>query len=101
MLRDPKHAQWVRGYYGLLDAMRVYVKEYHTTGLVWNPKVGPTFYSFVMSVMKALPRVYQLHNTNRVLQLVGLRLLHRRHQLPFNPPAQKPLQEALQPFLLN
>jgi adenylyl cyclase-associated protein len=39
--KDPKHAQWVRGYYGLLDAMRVYVKEYHTTGLVWNAKGVP------------------------------------------------------------
>jgi len=38
--RDLKHLQWVRGYYGVLDGLRAYVKEYHTTGLKWNPKAS-------------------------------------------------------------
>ncbi|KAF7967661.1 hypothetical protein HWV62_33587 [Athelia sp. TMB] len=38
--KDPKHAQWVRGLYSVIDGMRVYVKEYHMTGLIWNPKKG-------------------------------------------------------------
>ena len=38
-LRDPKHAEWVNSYVAILNAMQSYVKEYHTTQLVWNPKV--------------------------------------------------------------
>ena len=37
--RDPKHVEWVRGYIALLEELRKYVMEYHTTGLVWNPNV--------------------------------------------------------------
>ena len=40
--RDPKHGEWVKAYYNLLDGMRTYVKEYHTTGLTWNPKASCT-----------------------------------------------------------
>ncbi|GBE82618.1 Adenylyl cyclase-associated protein [Sparassis crispa] len=36
--KDAKHAEWVRGYVGLLEELRKYIMEYHTTGLVWNPK---------------------------------------------------------------
>ena len=38
--RDPRHAEWVRGFMAVLDEMKRYVMEYHTTGLVWNPKVN-------------------------------------------------------------
>jgi adenylyl cyclase-associated protein len=37
--RDPKHAEWVRTYVAILEEMRKYIMEYHTTGLAWNPKV--------------------------------------------------------------
>ena len=37
--RDAKHVEWVNMYVAALDAMQAYVKEYHTAGLVWNPKV--------------------------------------------------------------
>lgn len=37
--RDAKHVEWVRAYTAILDEMRKYVMEYHTTGLVWNAKV--------------------------------------------------------------
>ncbi|OBZ75884.1 Adenylyl cyclase-associated protein [Grifola frondosa] len=36
--KDPKHAEWVKGYISLLEELKKYVMEYHTTGLVWNPK---------------------------------------------------------------
>ncbi|KAI0329833.1 cyclase-associated protein [Cubamyces sp. BRFM 1775] len=36
--KDPKHAEWVKAYIALLEEMRKYIMEYHTTGLVWNPK---------------------------------------------------------------
>ncbi|KAI0373302.1 cyclase-associated protein [Pilatotrama ljubarskyi] len=36
--KDPKHAEWVKAYIGLLEEMRKYVMEHHTTGLTWNPK---------------------------------------------------------------
>ncbi|KAI1788499.1 cyclase-associated protein [Ganoderma leucocontextum] len=34
--KDPKHAEWVKGYISLLEDMRKYIVEYHTTGLKWN-----------------------------------------------------------------
>ena len=37
--RDPKHAEWVKAYVSLLEELRKYIMDYHTTGLVWNPKV--------------------------------------------------------------
>ncbi|KAH9932144.1 cyclase-associated protein [Amylocystis lapponica] len=36
--KDPKHGEWVKGYSALLEELRKYIVEYHTTGLVWNPK---------------------------------------------------------------
>ncbi|KAI0948560.1 hypothetical protein AcV7_010454 [Taiwanofungus camphoratus] len=36
--KDPRHADWVRAYSSLLEELRKYIMEYHTTGLVWNPK---------------------------------------------------------------
>ncbi|KAI9056890.1 hypothetical protein FKP32DRAFT_1585029 [Trametes sanguinea] len=36
--KDPKHAEWVKAYLGLLEEMRKFIMEHHTTGLVWNPK---------------------------------------------------------------
>jgi hypothetical protein len=38
-LRDPKHIEWVNSYVAIFTAMQSYVKEYHSTGLVWNPRV--------------------------------------------------------------
>ncbi|KAI0806951.1 cyclase-associated protein [Fomes fomentarius] len=35
--KDPKHAEWVKSYLSLLEELRKYVMEHHTTGLVWNP----------------------------------------------------------------
>lgn len=34
--KDARHADWVRGYVAILDEMKRYVMEYHTTGLTWN-----------------------------------------------------------------
>lgn len=34
--KDPRHAEWVRAFNGVLDGMKRYVVEFHTTGLVWN-----------------------------------------------------------------
>jgi adenylyl cyclase-associated protein len=38
--RDPRHAEWVRAFNGVLDGMKRYVMELHTTGLVWNASVS-------------------------------------------------------------
>lgn len=37
--RDSKHAEWVKLYTAILIEQQAYIKEYHTAGLVWNPKV--------------------------------------------------------------
>ncbi|KAJ7632469.1 adenylate cyclase associated N terminal-domain-containing protein [Roridomyces roridus] len=34
--KDQKHVDWVRAFLAILEAMRLYVVEYHTTGVVWN-----------------------------------------------------------------
>ncbi|EGO20989.1 hypothetical protein SERLADRAFT_452131 [Serpula lacrymans var. lacrymans S7.9] len=36
--KDAKHVEWVRAYMAILEEMKRYIMEYHTTGLVWNPK---------------------------------------------------------------
>lgn len=46
--KNPKHVEWVRSFTGILDEMRKYVTEYHTTGLSWNPK-GVTVEQFQQS----------------------------------------------------
>ena len=37
--RDPKHAEWVKAYMSLIEELRKYIMEYHTTGLKWNANV--------------------------------------------------------------
>ena len=39
VIRDPKHAEWVKGYLGLLEELKKYIMEYHTTSLKWNANV--------------------------------------------------------------
>ncbi|KAI0637392.1 adenylate cyclase associated N terminal-domain-containing protein [Trametes polyzona] len=34
--KDPKHAEWARAYIALLEELRKYVADYHSTGLEWN-----------------------------------------------------------------
>lgn len=36
--KDKKHVAWVSSFMTLLSDLQAYVKQYHTTGLVWNPK---------------------------------------------------------------
>ncbi|GEQ69355.1 hypothetical protein JCM33374_g3026 [Metschnikowia sp. JCM 33374] len=36
--KDAVHSEWVKLFYAVFDALRAYVKEYHTTGPSWNPK---------------------------------------------------------------
>ncbi|ETW85468.1 cyclase-associated-like protein [Heterobasidion irregulare TC 32-1] len=36
--KDPKHVEWVRAYMEILDELKKYIMEHHTTGLVWNAK---------------------------------------------------------------
>uniref|UniRef100_A0A0W0F912 Adenylyl cyclase-associated protein n=1 Tax=Moniliophthora roreri TaxID=221103 RepID=A0A0W0F912_MONRR len=38
--KDPKHAEWVRLFTALLDELRKYVVEHHTTGVSWNAKAS-------------------------------------------------------------
>ncbi|KAM9896779.1 hypothetical protein OXX79_007276 [Metschnikowia pulcherrima] len=36
--KDAVHAEWVKSFLAVFDALRTYVKEFHTTGPSWNPK---------------------------------------------------------------
>ncbi|KAH7340970.1 adenylate cyclase associated N terminal-domain-containing protein [Rhizoctonia solani] len=38
--KDQKHVQWARAFLELLDELKKYVIEHHTTGLAWNPQGG-------------------------------------------------------------
>ncbi|KZT11643.1 cyclase-associated protein [Laetiporus sulphureus 93-53] len=36
--KDPKHVEWVNTYASLLEDLRKYIMDYHTTGLAWNSR---------------------------------------------------------------
>ncbi|KAF9968552.1 hypothetical protein BGZ70_002456 [Mortierella alpina] len=36
--KDENHVAWIRSYMNLLNELQNYVRKFHTTGLVWNPK---------------------------------------------------------------
>jgi adenylyl cyclase-associated protein len=36
--KDKVHAEWVKAWINTLGELQAYVKQFHTTGLVWNPK---------------------------------------------------------------
>lgn len=36
--KDPKHAEWARGWVQVLSELQKFIKQYHTTGLVWSGK---------------------------------------------------------------
>lgn len=36
--KDEKHVDWVKTFLSIFDTLRDYVKEYHSTGLAWNPR---------------------------------------------------------------
>ena len=38
--KDERHCEWTKKLLGALTALQAYIKEYHTTGLVWNTKVS-------------------------------------------------------------
>ncbi|KAG0294115.1 hypothetical protein BGZ98_001905 [Dissophora globulifera] len=36
--KDVKHVEWARSFTNLINELQNYVRKFHTTGLVWNPK---------------------------------------------------------------
>ncbi len=38
--KDRRHVEWVRAWVATLTEMQAYVKQHHTTGLVWNARGG-------------------------------------------------------------
>jgi len=38
--KDPLQVDWVKAFNGFLKELQVYIKNYHTTGLTWNPSGG-------------------------------------------------------------
>ncbi|ESO82922.1 hypothetical protein LOTGIDRAFT_109031, partial [Lottia gigantea] len=38
--KDASQVEWVKAWNATLDALQAYVKQHHTTGLTWNPKVS-------------------------------------------------------------
>ncbi|GAA6051829.1 hypothetical protein JCM3770_005487 [Rhodotorula araucariae] len=42
---NPKQVEWARSFVALLEELRKYIMQYHTTGLTWNPEgADPTTY---------------------------------------------------------
>ncbi|KAJ2804398.1 suppressor of rasval19 [Coemansia guatemalensis] len=39
--KDSNQTEWVKAFLSILRELAAYVKEFHTTGLVWNPSGGP------------------------------------------------------------
>ncbi|KAJ8327584.1 suppressor of rasval19 [Batrachochytrium dendrobatidis] len=38
--KDKTHVEWVSAYVGFITELGAYVKQWHTTGLAWNPRGG-------------------------------------------------------------
>ncbi|XP_025089872.1 adenylyl cyclase-associated protein 1-like isoform X2 [Pomacea canaliculata] len=38
--KDPKHVEWARSWISALTELQAYIKQFHTTGVTWNPKGG-------------------------------------------------------------
>jgi adenylyl cyclase-associated protein len=38
--RNPAAITWAKSFIALIDSLQSYVKQWHTTGVTWNPKVG-------------------------------------------------------------
>lgn len=51
---DPKQVAWARSTTVLLDALQKYVKQWHTTGITWNPK-GPAAPASISAAGSAAP----------------------------------------------
>eukprot|EP00092_Neocalanus_flemingeri_P035018 GFUD01038106.1.p1 GENE.GFUD01038106.1~~GFUD01038106.1.p1 ORF type:complete len:435 (+),score=126.72 GFUD01038106.1:87-1391(+) len=55
--KDNTHAVWVRSWVETLAQLQAFVKEFHTTGLVWNPKGGEADLSAIPTKPVPKPRV--------------------------------------------
>lgn len=52
--KDSRHADWVKAYVALIEELRKFIMEYHTTGLAWNPK-GVSVSEYQASSKGAVP----------------------------------------------
>ncbi|GAA6009090.1 hypothetical protein JCM10207_004089 [Rhodosporidiobolus poonsookiae] len=53
---NPKQVEWARSFVALLEDLRKYIMQHHTTGLSWNAKgVDPTTYKVSSSSSAAAP----------------------------------------------
>lgn len=41
-LRNPGAIAWAKSFIELVDSLQKYVKQWHTTGVTWDLKVGDT-----------------------------------------------------------
>merc|ERR1712123_260081 len=55
--KDNTHAVWVRSWVETLAQLQAFVKEFHTTGLVWNPKGGEADLSAIPNKPARKPQV--------------------------------------------
>ncbi|XP_030645231.1 adenylyl cyclase-associated protein 2 [Chanos chanos] len=51
---DPRHVEWVRSYLGIWTELQGFIKQHHTTGLVWS-KTGPVAPPSLFSTPSAGP----------------------------------------------
>lgn len=82
--RNAEAVAWAKSFIALVAALESYVKQWHTTGVVWNPKVRPAY-----------PERFA--NRHRAPQ--PPHLCPRRH-LPLLPPPLLPLLLAQHRHLL-
>ena len=54
--KDNTHAVWVRSWVETLSELQAFVKQFHTTGLVWNPKGGDADLSAIPSKPAQKPK---------------------------------------------
>jgi hypothetical protein len=81
---NPAAIAWAKSFSELLDALQKYIKQYHTTGVTWNPKVSFQFH--VIWGNKLIRRATQLHLPFPPLPLP---LPHLHLHLPIHRPLLK------------
>merc|ERR1711942_304241 len=82
--KDNNHAVWVRSWVETLSELQVFVKQFHTTGLVWNPKGGEADLTAIpKKQLQNLKLPQKLHQPqqNQPLKCLKLPLHQKSHQV--------------------
>lgn len=73
---DKTHVEWTRSWLAVLAQLQAYIKQYHTTGLSWNPK-GDSAAAVAKATGDSYAITSRSHNVHPHLPQLGCRRPHR------------------------